>query len=223
MSWLLSLPYIGKALGWLAEAGMAVLRWIFADFRHIAITGLAVLALVFWLRMGALHETAQAETARADAATARAFAMRERHRQFAFRVLATQEAARRAAAANVARVEAEFATINERVTYDYEDRLAGTDAALARLRHQLDLAGAAGTNRGSGGGAAVPDAHAATCRAFGAADCDALFATLPNTLAHAELNTAKLIGLQEYVRGSLLVDFSGSDAIAPVEAGEPVD
>lgn len=109
---------------------------------------------------------------------------------------------------NARRVEQEQAIIIEETTDAFEARLADRDAALGRLQHQLRIVGPAAGGSG-GSAAAVPGDYTARCQAFGAADCDALLATLPGQLSAAEENTAKLISLQDWASGLLGIDFNG--------------
>ncbi|ALG60888.1 hypothetical protein AAG599_10460 [Citromicrobium bathyomarinum] len=127
-------------------------------------------------------------------------------------VSAAQIAAAEADRANIARVEAEFAAINERTTDDYEARLAGSAAAAERLRDRLARAEARSPAEGGslGGDAGEPVDLTARCQAFGAADCDGLLRQLPWVLAEAQANTDKLVPLQQWVASSALIDFSGN-------------
>jgi hypothetical protein len=75
---------------------------------------------------------------------------------------AAAEQARRADAANVARVKAEQAKINQETSDAYQSRLAATRAQLERLRSQVPQARA---DSGSGGGPAVPAVPTPTCGA----------------------------------------------------------
>ena len=76
-----------------------------------------------------------------------------------YRVAADQ--ARRADAANIARVQAEQAGINQRSKHDYQSRIAAARAADQRLRGQQ----AAAAGPGRGGAAPVPGLPAAAGRA----------------------------------------------------------
>ncbi|MFZ5749079.1 MAG: hypothetical protein ACOY45_15650 [Pseudomonadota bacterium] len=132
------------------------------------------------------------------------------HAKFVADAAAASAAAAAAAEANVARVRREFAAINERTEDAYQARLDDTAGALERVRR--DLADIAARDTSDTGGARVPAALTARCRALGAADCDALLAALPDLLAAAEDNTGKLIALQDWVRAALAVDFAGEEA-----------
>ena len=84
---------------------------------------------------------------------------------------ATAKKARMADAANIARVEAEQARINERTKNDFESRIASARARADELRRQS--AGAAADSR-SGGAAPVSGVSAASGRAAEAAGEDRL-------------------------------------------------
>jgi hypothetical protein len=133
---------------------------------------------------------------------------------FVIDVAAKQRAAAEADRANIARVKAEFAALNERTVDDYEARLAGSAAAAERLRNRLARAEAEPAPQGGslGSAAGVPGTYTARCQAFGAADCDGLLRGLPVVLAEAQANTDKLVALQRYVAGSTLIDFGSEGA-----------
>jgi hypothetical protein len=71
---------------------------------------------------------------------------------------AAAEQARREDAENLARVEAEQASINERTEHDFQSRIASARASARRLREQ---AGAAQADSRTGGAAPVPAVPAA--------------------------------------------------------------
>ena len=197
-----------------------LLDWLLADFRHVAIFVLGIAAV--WpqlVTIPGLKADARIETARADREAENADAWmawgeewKQGYSDFVQLVMAAQIAAAEADRANIARVEAEFAAINERTADDYEARLAGSAAAAERLRDRLARAEAdAALAGGSGGGdAGEPVDLTARCQAFGAADCDGLLRQLPWVLAEAQANTDKLVPLQQWVASSALIDFSGN-------------
>ena len=156
-------------------------------------------------------ETRLAErTEERDAARARAVEWAEAHAALIADVAAKRRAAAEADRANAERVAREMDEIRERTADAYQDRLDDTRAALDRVRGQLAAIDAAAAEGDSDGGApAVPAGLTARCRAFGAADCDALLDALPDLLAEAETNTGKLIALQGWARSILAVDFEG--------------
>ncbi len=232
MTWLLAILGFGKRLwgGFLDLLG-CFLGWLGKDFRHIVITALAVLVLVFWWRMDSLAADRDEIATDRDKWKVAALDWRDAthawqraHAQLRGDVAQARIDAAEADRANAARVAAEIEQIRERTADDYENRLADSAAALERLRGQLsgqprDTATTAAS--GSGGRTEVlPAGYTARCQAFGAASCDALLAALPGQLAAAEDNTSKLISLQDYVRGLIAVDFSGAE-IAPANSNEP--
>jgi hypothetical protein len=83
---------------------------------------------------------------------------------------AAAEQARRADAANIARVEAAQADINQRSKHDYQSRIAVARAAAQRLRGDQSAA----TDPGRGGAAPVPALPAAAGRAAEAAGAHGL-------------------------------------------------
>ncbi len=226
MSWLIGLFSgllgVGKwALRGVGKLFGALLGWLLADFRHMVIAGLIALVAVFWfvtvpgLKSDLANETARAnrEALNAEDWMVSAEEWKRTHTDFVADVAAKQLAAAEADRANIARVKAEFAAINERTVDDYEARLAGSAAAAERLRDRLASAEAEpAPESGSLGSAEVlPGSYTARCQAFGAADCDGLLRQLPWVLAEAQANTDQLVGLQQYLAGSALIDF-GSEA-----------
>lgn len=207
MTWLLSIVLSG--LGWLRNIATAILRWLLSDIRHIAITLLAAIAIVFWFRMSDLAEDRDEWKAASAKWRTATFAWRDAYQHYHADVLRVTAEAEEADRANAARVNREQQTIIERTKDVYESRLADTRAAVRQLRQQLDAANAARSD-GGGGPADLSGADEARCRAFGAADCDAFFTALPDILAAAEDNTAKLIALQAFVNALLALDWDGS-------------
>lgn len=197
-----------KAFGnLLLELAAGAIRWLLSDWRHMAITGLALFAAWCWLHWSAeqaAHDSTAAELAEA-----------EDHRdqweaaywQYRRDVWAASLEAKRMAEASAARVDAEFAAIIQETTDDYEARLARSAAAADSLQRRIELA--TGQRDSDSGADTVPEAISARCRAFGAADCDGLLRRLPFVLEQAQANTDKLVTLQDYVNQSLLVDFNG--------------
>lgn len=208
MSWL-----IVKAIGigsWLRAAAGALLRWLFTDIRHLLLVGLAALALVFlYQREAARGETEDWKVAATkwESATGR---WRAAHIKLWTDMMDARAAAADADRRHVARIEAQQTAIIERTKHDYESKLADTRAALRELHRRIDRAAAAADSDGGGAATPVPGRLDARCRAFGAADCDALLAALPHLLAAAEDNTAKLIALQDWAKGLLAIDWTGA-------------
>lgn len=185
-------------------------RWLVSDFRHIAIAALALLAAITWLRLDAAAEDRNEWQSRSAIWEAAAGEWKAAHEAMFASLQISRKAAAEADRENAARVGREMEQLKKRTADDYEIRLADTGAALERLRHELARSGSA-PDGGSGGAATpLPTALTARCRAFGAANCDALLAALPDQLAAAEDNTAKLIALQDWARGTLAIDFSGT-------------
>lgn len=208
----LKLLGIGKKIvGWIVGA----VAWLFDDWRRLA--GLAViLAFVFMilqnrsLRSDLEDQIAETvlQTQRADVAELEFDQLKERHYSFVADVQAKTAEAERLDRINAARVDREMIAIRERTANDYEVRLSDTRNALDQLRDRI--ADASAGSEGHGDGTGMSDAYAARCKAFGYADCDALFAALPELLAAAEENTATLIELQNWVRATLSIDLDGT-------------
>lgn len=209
---------VGK---WLLSLLGKLLDWLLADFRHIAIFLLAIAcAAAYLLTIPDLKADKASEAARADREAMAAETWRVSAEEwetsfhdFAAMVSAAQIAAAEADRANVERVEAEFAAINERTVDDYEARLAVARDNADRLRDRLARAEADHPAAGGSGGGGTAESVdlTARCQAFGAADCDGLLRSLPDVLAEAQANTDKLVPLQRWVASSALIDFSGAD------------
>ena len=213
---------LGKLLG-------ALVDWLLADLRHMVIFALAINLAWAWLvtapglRADLATETVRAnrEAMNAEEWRISAEAWEAELYAFANEVSAQQFAAAEADRANAARVEAEFAALNQGIVDDYEARLAGSRAAAERLRHRLARAEAqpAASGGSLGGEEVLPETLTARCQAFGAADCDGLLRRLPDVLDHAQSNTDQLVALQRYVAGSALIDFGSENAEAQ-DAGQ---
>jgi len=221
----LLLSILGGLLGagkWALKGLGKLLDWIFADWRNGPL-----LMLVLW---GAAHIFLIDPRVRADLATQTARADREAknaddwmasaeewkraHTDLVADVADKQRAAAEADRANIARVKAEYAALNERIVDDYEARLAGSAAAAERLRDRIARAEANPASQGGSDGSAevLPGTYTARCQAFGAADCDGLLRQLPWVLAQAQANTDQLVSLQRYTAGSTLIDFGSEGA-----------
>lgn len=191
-------------------------RWAAKDARHLAISGLFILLVINAFVGWRASVDRDAQRTRAELAEVNVKKWHAAHGKLIANVKAARKAAAVADKANIDRIARDYAAINERTAHDYQDRLADTRTAYERVR--ASLAAIAARDPRERGNAPVPEPLAARCRALGAADCDALLATLPGQLAAAEDNTARLIGLQDYVRSTLALDFSGvrsGDAAAP--------
>jgi len=212
---------IGK---WILSILEAVGRWIFEDFRHMVIVVLAFLNVWgYWGWHDAEDEVAVL-TVKLDEEIEAKKAWIAAYQDFIAAVEAQREEARRLDLANKARVDAEQRRTIERTRREYQARLDATAVAAQRLRDQLAAVG----GDGDYGTEDLPSSFTARCRAFGAADCDDLLASLPDILAAAEDNTSKLIGLQEYVRDTLETfddqsAASGTVTTAPALSGDGVE
>ena len=125
---------------------------------------------------------------------------------------AAAETARRADAANRARVLAVQAAINERTIHDFEARVADARSLADRLRHEP---GPAATDRGAGRAAPLPAAGPPARTADGRAAESRL------SLADALTATEQAIQLDElikWVRAQAAVDNEGRGGSMP-EAG----
>lgn len=162
-------------------------RWLCA--------GIVLAVLVASLFM--LSSKIELRTIERDQARAQTKAEQRAHVQSILNYRKAAAAAQIAADRNVARVEGEQAAITKGTVDDYQARLAAVDARLQRVRAQI----AAQTNLGSADLAPVSLASAATCRAYGGGDCDALLAKL----AVAERQAENLVALRKWVRGQARV------------------
>jgi hypothetical protein len=191
-----------KAAGLLMAAVTGFFKWLFADFGRVVIFGLIIIIAYGFLALSSLQKARDAQAARASNAEAKYDDMVQIYDTFVADIVARQSAAAARDAANAARKFAAQKIQNERITNDYQSRLADGRNAAVQLRQRIEQAAAARHN-GNSGGAPMPSDFAAECRAFGAADCAAFFAALPDQLAAAEDNSAKLIGLQDWAVGAI--------------------
>jgi hypothetical protein len=184
VNWLL-LPFVGlgKALRWLL--GLA------RDYPwQTAVIVLAAVLLWTLRSWGIDHRDL---TNQIGAANERIALERRAHEQTIENIRIGREAARELDRQNAARVAAEAAAINERLTHELEDRTRTYAARAERLRAQL-AALAAGDS--GGGSAPVPGDPDATCRALGAADCADLVARMTD----AQASIDRLVALQAWAR-----------------------
>lgn len=113
-----------------------------------------------------------------------------------------QEMARELDRRNVERAAAAKLAANERALDDLQNRYRASAAGADRLRARLAaLEGAPG----GGDAAAVPDVSAATCRAFGAADCEDLAARMIDGQASID----RLMALQAWARDVSAIEVNG--------------
>lgn len=147
------------------------------------------LAIALFLTRGALERrTAQWE------------AEKSAHLQTVANYRAAAETARRKDLENVQRVNAEQQAITERITHEYESKLASAGAGYQRL---LATAKAHSSRPGA---ADLSGTSEAACRAFSGTDCN----SIPPLLKAAQDNTDKLIALQAWNRDQAAVDI-GND------------
>lgn len=128
--------------------------------------------------------------------------------------IATAEA-RIADRENAARVEAEHSDISERISDDYEARLADARARAERLRDELRARGSAPADTGGGRTAPVPGLSDAAGGADGAA-CD-IGLSVAERLTATE-TAIRLEALQEWARGVAAIDVNGEQDEAADDA-----
>jgi hypothetical protein len=124
------------------------------------------------------------------------------HEQTVENIMKGREAARALDEQNAARVAAEAAAINERTIRDLETRTRTYADRADRLRARL---AALEAGDGGGGNAAVPGDPDATCRAFGAADCE----DLATRMSDGQSSIDKLIALQAWATGLTAINVNG--------------
>ncbi len=194
MSWL-ALPLIG--LG-------KLLRWLMGLARdyawQAAVICLALALLLVFRQWGIDHRDLTDELAEANGQIADE---RSAHDQTKRNVAQGRKAAAELDRQNAARVAAEAAAINERLTHELETRTRTYADRADRLRAQLATLEAAA---GGSGAATVPGDPDATCRAFGAADCEDLAARMIDGQASID----KLIALQAWAKGVAAIDVNGA-------------
>lgn len=164
-----------------------------------AVIGLTLALLLVFRQWGIDHRDLTDELAEANGQIADE---REAHDETVRNVEIGRKAAAELDRQNAARVAAEAAAINERITDELETRTRTYAARADRLRAQLAALEAGG---GGGGTASVPGDPDATCRAFGAADCADLVARMTD----AQGSIDKLIALQAWAKGVTEIDVNG--------------
>jgi hypothetical protein len=192
---------LGKVLEPFWRALKALLGWVLSDIRHVLIVALLGVSVFVWADRNGWRDAAYAWERAAKA-------WQKAHGQLVTDVQHQREVAAELDRQNVARVEAEFAELNEGIVNDYEARLARSAAAADSLRHDLDIAA---RNNGDSGAADLPAPDWTRSQIAGAAAGHGLLLVDPDFVAEAQANTDKLVSLQEYVNQSLLVEFSGDD------------
>lgn len=123
---------------------------------------------------------------------------------------AAAEQARREDIANLARVEAKQADINERTANDFQSRIASARADARRLREQ---AGAAAADPGAGGAAPVPRLSASAGRIAQGAGEDGL------PKSDRLLATEQAIQLDELIKWVKAQAEVDTNSVAPAKAG----
>jgi hypothetical protein len=193
VTWL-ALPFI-----WLGK----VARWLLDLVRdypwQAAVIALVIALLLMFRAWGIDHRDLTDELAEANGQIADE---RAAHDQTVRNVELGREAARELDRQNAARVAAEAAAINERLTHELETRTRTYADRSARLLAQVRALEAAA---GGSGAAPVPGDPDATCRAFGAADCEDLVARMTD----AQASIDKLIPLQAWATGVTAIDVNG--------------
>ena len=164
-----------------------------------AVIGLAIALVVMFWQWGKDHAALTDKLAEANGIIA---AERAAHAQTVENVRKGREAARELDRQNAERVKAQAAAINERTIHELEARTRTYADRADRLRNRLAALEAAA---GGGGTAPVPGDPGATCRAFGAADCDQLAARMID----AQGSIDKLIGLQAWASDVATIDVDG--------------
>lgn len=136
------IPGAGAAstvLAWLWRSLVGIFRWVFADWRHVAITVLALVACNHLLRIDpglrAQRDQAQEQLSAKAASLTACETSIENQRTAARQAEAAQ-------AANLSRVQAERTANDERVVDDYQSRIADLRARAERLQRQASAGGA---------------------------------------------------------------------------------
>lgn len=193
MNWLL-LPFIGLS---------KLVRWLLGLARDypwqtavIVLVGALVLLMRQW---GIDHRDLTDQLAEANGTIAEE---RAAHDKTVENIMKGREAARALDEKNAARVAAEAAAINERLTHELETRTRTYAARADRLRARLATLEA---GDGGGGAAPVPGDPDATCRAFGAADCADLVARMTDGQASID----RLVALQAWAREVSAINVNG--------------
>lgn len=193
MTWLFwLLGGLGKALRWL----LGLARDYPWQTAVIVLVGALVLLMRQW---GIDHRDLTDQLAEANGTIAEE---RAAHDKTVENIMKGREAARALDEKNAARVAAEAAAINERLTHELETRTRTYAARADRLRARLATLEA---GDGGGGAAPVPGDPDATCRAFGAADCADLVARMTDGQASID----RLVALQAWAREVGAIDVNG--------------
>lgn len=187
-------------LGGLAKLLRGMLGLI-RDYPWQAIAiGLALAVVLVFRQWGIDHRDLTDDLAEANGQIADE---RAAHDQTKRNVAQGRKAAAELDRQNAARVAAEAAAINERLTHELETRTRTYADRSARLLAQI---GALEAAAGGSGAAAVPGDPDATCRAFGASDCEDLAARMIDGQASID----KLIALQAWAAGVTAINTNGA-------------
>jgi hypothetical protein len=183
-------------LGKLLRAALGLIR----DYPWQAITlGLCLALLLVFRQWGIDHRDLTDQIGEANGTIAEE---RIAHAATIENVRRGQEMARELDRRNVERAAAAKLAANERALHDLQNRYRASTAGADRLRARL---AALEAPAGGGGTEAVPGVSEATCRAFGAADCDQLAARMIDGQASID----KLIALQAWAREVSAIEVGG--------------
>jgi hypothetical protein len=183
-------------LGKLLRAALGLIR----DYPWQAAVIVLALALLWTFRSwGIDHRELTDQIGEANALIAKE---RMAHAATIENVRRGQEMARELDRRNVERAAAAKLAANERALHDLQNRYRASAAGADRLRARL---AALEASAGGGDAAAVSDVSAATCRAFGAADCEDLAARMIDGQASID----RLIALQAWARDVSAIDVNG--------------
>ncbi len=182
----IAMSLVGR-LGRLLRAALGLIR----DYPwQAAAIGLALALLWTFRSWGLDHRNLTDQLGEANALIAEE---RMAHAATIENVRRGQEMARELDRRNVERAAAAKLAANERALDDLQNRYRASAAGADRLRGRLAALEAA---PGGGDAAAVSDVSAATCRAFGAADCEDLAARMIDGQASID----RLVALQAWAR-----------------------
>jgi hypothetical protein len=185
---------LGKALRWLLKLAR--------DYPWQTAVMVLVGTLVWTFRSwGIDHRDLTDQLAEANGRIAEE---RAAHDQTVENIMQGRKAAAELDRKNAARVAAEAAAINERLTHELETRTRTYAARADRLRAQL---AAVEAGQGGGGNSPVPGDPDATCRALGAADCADLVARMTD----AQASIDRLVALQSWAREIKVISIDGTD------------
>ncbi|MFN3475328.1 MAG: hypothetical protein ACK4ZW_14900 [Blastomonas sp.] len=193
----LALLKFGKWIGNLVKAVFAWMLGLIRDYPwQAAVIGLALALLLVFRQWGIDHRDLTDQIAAANGLIAEE---REAHDQTIRNVEQGRKAAAELDRKNAERAKAQAAAVNERTIHELEARTRTYADRADRLRDRIATLEAAASGSGT---APVPGDPDATCRAFGAADCDELAARMID----AQGSIDKLIALQAWAKGVAAID-----------------